>query len=362
MAHIMGITFVSNGQVFATDESGNHVFEASAPINAVTPVVSAGALHDLDFRCYVGTGDGNIAKFNRGSLSTPQFFHVTDYPVLWSLYHAAGVLYLGTGDFSSSGPFDLLALDDQTLAPRWRVSSPGPMMYPVGVAYTGNTPKQVIVSSGNPNPALRGLDVATGAELWSVPETVFGQKVHDGVVYYGELASSTLRARLASDGSLLWSFRNPRFFSFQVPMVAGGVVWASSAGNEVYALDASNGNALWEVALGEHPGVPAVGFDHPNGLSLVAVAEQNGISVGFLQGIDANTGARLWTSNVPVSQEGGSCTDPIVIPHFEGGLEVQVGTADGALMTFNPYDGQLLWQRQLTPGSSLLAKPHWVIF
>ena len=40
MAHIMGITFVSNGHVFATDESGNHVFEASAPINAVTPVAS----------------------------------------------------------------------------------------------------------------------------------------------------------------------------------------------------------------------------------------------------------------------------------------------------------------------------------
>ncbi|HEY4934255.1 MAG TPA: hypothetical protein VII23_22040 [Terriglobales bacterium] len=54
-----------------------------------------------------------------------------------------------------------------------------------------------------------------------------------------------------------------------------------------------------------------------------------------------------------------SCTDLLAIPHFEKGFQVQVGTFDGALLTFNALNGQLDWQRQLTPGSALFARPHW---
>ena len=234
-------------------------------------------------------------------------------------------------------------------------------MFSVGVGYQGNVPKQVIVSSGNPSPVVRALDVTTGAELWSAPDTAFGQRVHQEVVYYGNLSDSTLRARSAQDGTLLWSFKNPRDFNFQVPVAAGGVLWASTVGNQVFAVRASDGQVIWEVELGGHAGAPALIFDHPQGLSLVAVAEQDGASAGFLQGIDANTGARLWTSNVPVSQAGWSCSDPIAFATY-GGVEVQVGTLDGTLMAFNGFDGQLFFQRQLTPGSAILAKPHWVSF
>jgi outer membrane protein assembly factor BamB len=94
----------------------------------------------------------------------------------------------------------------------------------------------------------------------------------------------------------------------------------------------------------------------------VAVAEQNGGGPGFLQGIDANTGARLWTSTVPVSQAGQSCSDPIAIPfpHFPAAIEV--GTFDGTLMSFDSLAGSLVWQRQITGGASIIAKPHWVPF
>src|SRR5205823_10527200 len=107
--------------------------------------------------------------------------------VLWSLYHAAGTLYLGTGDFSSPGPFELIALDDRSFVRRWQVFPGGPVIYPVSVAYEGNAPKRVIFSSGNPNPSLRAVDVDTGSELWSTSDVAFHQKVHDGVVYYGNL-------------------------------------------------------------------------------------------------------------------------------------------------------------------------------
>ena len=363
MAHIMGFTLVSSDRLFAMDEYGGN-FQESPSIKATTPPVSVGQLIDPDFRVYVGTSDGNIAVFlGPNSIGgAPQLFHATDLPILWSLYHAAGVLYLGTGDFSASGPYSLLALDDRTFATRWLVMSSGPIMYPVGVGYVGNAARQVIFSSGNPSPSVRALDVPSGVELWSVPDYAFGLKVHDGVAYYGNLADSTLRARSANDGALLWSFKNPSDFNFQVPVVAGGVVWASSVGNQVFALRASDGSVLWEVQLGGHPGVPVVHFDHVWGTSLVAVAEQDGATPGYLIALDPNTGARKWISSVPVSQPGWSCSDPIVIPHFENGFQVQVGTFDGTLLTFNALNGQLNWQKQLIPGSPLFAKPHWAAY
>ena len=341
MAHIMGFTLVSSDRLFAMDEYGGN-FQESPSINATTAPVSVGQLIDPDFRVYVGTGDGNIALFQGPNSigGPPQLFHVTVQPVLWSLYHAAGTIYLGTGDFSASGPFPVLALDDRNFGLRWLVLSSGPVVYPAGVGYVGNAARQVIFSSGNPGPSVRALDVASGNELWSVPDYAFGQKVHDGVVYYGNLGDSTLRARSASDGTLLWSFKNPSDFNFQVPVVAGGVVWASSVGNQVFAFRASDGSVLWEVQLGGHPGAPVVHFDHVWGTSLVAVAEQDGGTPGYLIALDPNTGATKWISSVPVSQPGWSCSDPIVIPHFENGFQVQVGTFDGTLLTFNALNGR----------------------
>src|SRR5215831_8804239 len=139
MAHIAGRTFVTTDQVFSIDETGAQLV-ASAPIQASTAAIPVGLLSDPDFRVYVGTLDGKVAMFRTDDFAIPpQIVHITDRPVLWSLYHAAGVVYLGNGDFSAPPPYGLFAIDDQTLTLRWLLSSPGPVLYPVGVAYDGNT-------------------------------------------------------------------------------------------------------------------------------------------------------------------------------------------------------------------------------
>src|ERR1039457_972277 len=148
---------------------------------------------------------------------------------------------------------------------------------------------------------------------------------------------------------LLWSFKSPGGFNFSRPVVAGGVVWASTTGGQVFAVRASDGSVLWEEPVDWHPGNPVVHFDHIWGTSLVAVAEQYGGTNGYLKAFDPNTGAHLWTSSVPVAQPGSGCTDPIVIPIFgEGNFQVQLGTDDGTLMTFSAANGQLLWQQALS--------------
>lgn len=361
MAHIAGMTYASSGRVYTMDESGGN-FAESPPISAATTAIGVSQLTSPHHRVYVATFDGNVVQFaNRSDiLAAPtRIAHVTNYPVLWSLYHANGVLYLGTGDGSSSGPFEFLAIDDQTLAIKWSAQSPGPVIYPAGVAYAGDVPQQVIFASEGPDAAVRALDIASGRDIWSAPDYAFGLKVHDGVVYYANIADETLRARLASDGSLLWSFRNSQSFNLQRPVVAGGVVWTTSVGSQLIALRASDGTLVWEASVGAHPGPPAVVFDHLRGLSLVTVAEMSGFGDGFLRGFDANSGTPLWTSNDPVTHAGQSCTDPIIVPHFEGGVQVQLGRVDGSIATFSAYTGQLQWSRQCTSGGAFFATPHF---
>jgi outer membrane protein assembly factor BamB len=363
MAHVFGRTFVSSNQVFAVDETGPGNTDISSPIQAVTPAIPVGRLTDPDFRVYVGTSDGKIAVFHEPLSNPPQIFQVTGEPVLWSLYHAAGVLYLGTGDFSTSGT--LLALDDSTLAVRWQIALGGPVLYPVGVAYQGNTPKQVIVTNGNPNATVRGLDVATGAELWSVPDsTIEGPRVHNGVVYYANGSDSSVTARSASDGQLLWRFKSPRNANFHLPMAAGGVVWATSEAFDIVALNASNGGVLWEVRGVLFPGPPSVHFDHNYGLALLVYGEGFGTGPGFLRGLDANTGAQLWTSSAPVSQSGMQSSIPIIVQpnQFFGDFQVQVGSSFGTLMSFNAFNGQMFWEEQLNPSEPIFVKPHWAYF
>jgi outer membrane protein assembly factor BamB len=365
MAHIFGRTFVSSNRVFAADETGPGNIDTSIPVLASTAAIPVGHLTDPDFRVYVGTSDGKIAVFHEPVSDPPQMFQITSQPVLWSLYHAAGQLYLGTGDFSTPDSGTLLALDDKTLAVRWQIALGGPVMYPVGVAYQGNVPKQVIVTNGNPNAAVSGLDVATGAELWSAPDSAIdGPRVHNGVVYYGNSFDASVTARSASDGQLLWSFKTPRNANFHLPMAAGGVVWATSEAFEIVALNASNGSALWEVRGVLFPGPPAVHFDHNFGLALLVYSEGFGIGPGFLRGLDANTGAQLWTSSAPVSQPGMQSSIPIIIQpnQFFGDFQVQVGSSDGSLMSFNVFDGQMFWQAQLNPGEPIFGRPHWAYF
>ena len=105
-------------------DEGNENFEMSAPLGAVSGLVSVGRLDLPDFRGYVATTGGNIAFFQISDLNVPpQLFHVTDLPVLWSLYHAAGVLYLGLEIFLYLVRLRLLQLTTGRSYPvgRWRL-------------------------------------------------------------------------------------------------------------------------------------------------------------------------------------------------------------------------------------------------
>ena len=197
---------------------------------------------------------------------------------------------------------------------------------------------------------MRGLDVTTGTELWSVPDsTIDGPRVHNGVVYYANGSDSSVTARSANDGQLLWRFKSPRNANFHMPMAAGGVVWATSEAFEIVALNASNGGVLSDVRGVLFPGPPSVHFDHNYGLALLVYSEGFGTGPGFLRGLDANTGAQLLDFiGSGVAARYASVHPWIIVQpdQFFGDFQVQVGSSFGTLMSFDAFNGQMFWETE----------------
>lgn len=359
MAHIFGETFVASDRVFALDESGGaHVFLQSAPLGATTAPVAVGHLIDPSFRVYVGSGDGTISLFRRGDLVDPPTTFAVGRPLLWSLTHAHGVLYVGTGTFETPEPASVLALDDTTGAVLWDQPLPAPVVPPPAIAYSNGAPFRVIVATAGQDQRVRALDLGSGAEVWSQPDYVLSALVHhEDVIYYADIDDNSLRARSAHDGSLIWEYVNPANDNFNRPVLSGGVVYATSIGSQVVALAAATGQLLWAVPNpgGGGLGAPVHYVDQQQGVTLVIFAQgQFGIGQAFLQAVDATTGALVWVSATPVAGEGEASTEPIL-----SAAGVQVGTPDGRLVSLDPLTGQLNWERQLT-GESIIARPRWV--
>jgi outer membrane protein assembly factor BamB len=359
VAHIMGLTYIASDRVFAVDESGGgHVNEQSASLSATSSPISVGQLIAADHRVYVASESGLITLF-RGltAIDTPASTFDVGEQMLWSLAHADGVLYAGTGTgVAPTG--SMVALDDTTGDVLWSQEFGGAIMYPASVAYSGSAPSCVIFGTAGQDQHVRALDVTSGTEVWDEPDYAFGQYVRGQVVYYADIDDNSLRARSVDDGSLIWEYVNQSNFNFQRPTFAGGVIYSTSVGNQVVSLDAATGNLLWEAEVTPHPGNPVTYFDHDRGLALLIFAiGQYDIGDSYLQALDANSGAVVWTSTTSVGGEGESCTDPIIADWDEGGM-VQVGTPDGRLVSLDVADGHLVWQLQLT-NEDFISRPKW---
>jgi len=180
---------------------------------------------------------------------------------------------------------------------------------------------------------LRAFDAETGRVLWEFAGDAWVRRpvVLDGVVYAGSL-DGQLRALRADTGRLLWSFAARGTIS--TPVVADGVAYAA-AGSEfspchVYALDASSGKVIWDLAAGwdEEFGDPAV----TEGVVHVSTRWD-----GHLRALDARTGRLLWDYKA-----GGGASAPVVA----AGL-VFAGSMDGHLRALDAGNGTVRWDLAL---------------
>jgi len=139
--------------------------------------------------------------------------------------------------------------------PRWRFEASG-----APEAWLDRTPLVVgervyaVLTSG----AALALRLDDGALVWQTPVGPAGRPlsgpVSDGErLYVG--ARDGLYALALADGRAVWHFPTARRVE-GVPVVAGGVVYATCHDHHLYALDAASGEELWRYEVGRRIEVP----------------------------------------------------------------------------------------------------------
>ena len=100
----------------------------------------------------------------------------------------------------------------------------------------------------NDYPNVVAVDEATGAQIWTAPvlsaATTGSPAVADGMVF---VTQNQLWALDAATGAVVWTASAASTWG---PVIANGVVYASSLNGEWEAFDERNGSLLWSVTVG----------------------------------------------------------------------------------------------------------------
>lgn len=204
-----------------------------------------GAMRAIGNRLYVGAWDGNIYGIDATNGHPLANFpvSVTGSPMIAStLAYAGGYLYFG----DTSGGFH--AIDATTGAERYSFATAGNFDISSPTVVRGT----VYFSNFN-EMKLRAVDALGGSTIWT-PLALSGKvdstpAVAGDGVYLGEEGGVLAKVR-ASTGSALWSTHLDQTNApVAGPVVAGGVVFASTY-FRTYAVDAASGAVLWQTAEG----------------------------------------------------------------------------------------------------------------
>lgn len=211
-----------------------------------------------------------------------------------------------------------------------------------GIAVVGG---KVFVSSGYRH--VTALDAASGNVVWKQDTDlpIHGAPTVAGNRLYVVDVDNQLLALDVNTGSQLWSYRGitepARILRASSPAVSGDTVIAPFSSGQVVALQASNGQPVWEEVLSR--------TSRTNAMSeLRDIAGRPVISRGFvyavsqsgvLQSMDQRTGAARW--ELPVA----GVNAPLVV-----GDVVYVVSKSGELTVINRDSGQVYWTRDLNQG------------
>lgn len=320
-------------------------FPSSSASNASVPIVPSSMAPTLLWNFTVGGSVFTPAIENNvvyaGSGSDIYALNASDGSQLWK--NSIGQFNSGpvvVDDVVYVGGFDyVLALNAKTGAELWENQVYGYGTYDSAPVVAGSAVYVAAQVGG-----ISALNAKTGKTLWSYsPEyqnylgTFSSPVVVNGMVYFG--ASRGVYALEADSGSLLWN--NTIGYFVASPIVADGVIYIGSLGANFYALNASNGNELWNYsASASISSTP----DVANGI--VYVSSQD----GNLYALNATNGDKLWNYTVVPSTYAGYSLSPIV-----AGNTVYTGSGNGEVYAFDAVSGSKLWN--YTVGNASLSGP-----
>jgi outer membrane protein assembly factor BamB len=270
------------------------------------------------------------------------------------------------------------------LSVKWRTNIGGGCFASASVVdgklYTADT--------GSANGKLHALDAATGQELWTFPSDALPgdhawttPPVANGIVYFGvNRPIPVVYAVNATTGQEVWHHTGPIANIVSSPALIDGRLYVAFTDGIIRALDATNGQVIWEV---EHVGgaysSPAVA----DGRLSIAIHNRG------LLALNANTGATLWLTPMPGPQWSSPAVDNGRVfvgsrddhklyafdavtgntlwtattdnwvqtsPAVANGV-VYIGNNSGNVYAYNAETGGLVWQSAVAPGFAFGSSP-----
>ena len=266
---------------------------------------------------YVGERSGSRGKLLAISLLTGKCLWVIEGLIVENAPALAnGRIYFGATD----GKF--YALDAKSGQTIWSVSA-GPTTSPIIFGdriYFGTQSGGVCV-----------LNAATGEKLWSINRSGFrsAPAVTNDTLFIG---GNEVIALDPSNGQIKWSFAD-QSRSFSAPAVRGKSVYVSSD-YYLYCLDADSGRVKWSRYLGIR-----------NGSSKIPVLAGNTVYLGAVTAVDADTGGVKWAFD-------GRNQYPIVSVAVANGYvfvgstrtDTTLDSSNGRIYVLNADTGELVYQ------------------
>jgi outer membrane protein assembly factor BamB len=232
---------------YAAPYSVNPAALAHGPGPKSTPVIAGGRVFAFGISGILSALDLASGKllWRTEAPAAPPEFGTAMSPIVEG---NAVIVHLGAQDKG-----EIVAFEVSSGKPRWRWRGDGPAYASPVVADVGGT-RQLITQTEN---SLIGLDVTSGASLWSLPfKTSFDQNsitpivVRDLVIYSG-LESGTSAVRIVRKG-VAWAaepvWRNEQVSMYMsTPAVSGNTLYGLSHRNrgQFFAMDVTTGRTLW---------------------------------------------------------------------------------------------------------------------
>jgi outer membrane protein assembly factor BamB len=296
----------------------NYTIEDSARFSPATPVVANGLV-------YVGSPDYNIYCFD-GSTGTKVWSFATGGETHSSPAVIDDRVYVGSEDGH------VYCLDAAEGTQVWNrsfgVSVNAPVNFADGRLYVESKTGDVYC-----------LDAIDGERLWSfstgAEASGLSPAISDGYVYATNHGGDVFCLTAAS-GVHVWNFTADA--AVGSPVAVDGFVYFGSSDGNAYCLNAADGAKIWNYTTWYNNNGPSHGYHWGNGVSSPAVADGR-VYVGSgdfdVFCLDASSGEKIW--NISTSAE-------VYAPPTVAGGCVFAGSYDGNVYCLDASSGVEVWR------------------
>ncbi len=214
---------------------------------------------------------------------------------------------------------------------------------------------------------VHAFNKLTGEKVWARAEdnmsddlrpSAFGGGVsYDGGIVYATNGAGEVKAKNAQTGELIWRVR-PGGPLRGSPTIAFGQVYVMTQDNQIFALDAKNGDILWnESGSIAQSGVFGVASPAAGQGTIIA-----GYSSGELSAYRYENGRTLWSdalARTNISTQVSSLTDIDADPIIDSGRVYALGQG-GRMAAYELVTGQRIWELNLAGISTPAIAGEWI--